>query len=47
MKWLLALALFCGAWANAQDWQAATDGRFVVETASEADREQLAAVFAV
>ncbi len=39
---LLLLSFGC-----AQTWRQASDGRFMVETASEADREQLAAVFAV
>lgn len=43
----LLAALLLLSFGCAQSWQPSSDGRFVVETASEADREQLAAVFAV
>ena len=45
MSWLLILLLIQPI--SAQNWQSATDGRFIVETAAVADREQLSAVFAI
>lgn len=43
----LAVATLLGAFVWAQPWGSATDGRFVVQTASPADREALSAVFPV
>ncbi len=48
MKVLTALVLLLLApLALAQPWRRATDGRFIVETASPADRQRLPEVFAV
>ena len=48
MKFLFAIFLLTfGSLTLAQAWQRATDGRFIVKTASPADREKLPEVFEV
>jgi hypothetical protein len=46
VRCIFLLLVLAGMTAHAETWQHATDGRFVVETASPADRENLGSVFA-